>query len=187
MALFASVTKLPLRNGALRASRRAFSVSSRLQTATPSPIVTSFLTTSVGEALPPANALPTHVLLLHRAAHAESVPNLWAACSGRIEDTDASTTAAARREIQEETGLEQYVRLRHESAPFWLLGWKVHPFVWALPKEAMHYVKLEDVHTEYRWIRIEEMRQWEMVTGLADSFEKCLAEMQSSFVEQQQK
>jgi 8-oxo-dGTP pyrophosphatase MutT (NUDIX family) len=64
-------------------------------------VVSSFLTTGG------PHTSSFRVALFRRSENVKNYPGLWAACSGSIEDSDASPRAAALREVREETGLEE--------------------------------------------------------------------------------
>ena len=65
--------------------------------------------------------------------------NLYAACSGSVESSDATRLVAAAREIREETGLAPpYVNLVRAGRGYWARdddmskAWRIYPFLWRI-------------------------------------------------------
>ena len=144
-------------------------------------MVSSFLT------LPGNNA---RILLLKRSPTASPFPSLWAACSGRIEEADASPQSAALREIYEETSISKHhLDLLKAGAPFEVSGggkaWTVWSFLWKLRStseesrqgefEGLQYlVKLNEENVEARWVTWEEMAGMQTVPDLARTVGRLL-------------
>jgi len=127
----------------------------------PTPVVTIFLRNR-GE-----------VLLLRRSADVGSYPGQWGAVAGHVEQDDPE--AAARQEIEEETGLHEHdVTLAQQGSPFTVnddnrgTRWRVHPFLfdadtrsietnwetakaeWASPTTLLRRETVPDLWTSYR-------------------------------------
>jgi translation initiation factor 2B subunit (eIF-2B alpha/beta/delta family) len=96
----------------------------------------------------------------------------WAVCSGSIDSTDLSPEAAAKREIQEETTLsDSDITLLRKGKPFSLTDaglntrWTIHPFAWQL-KEGAKEIKFDWEHTEYKFIKPEDVQRYDHVPQL---------------------
>jgi 8-oxo-dGTP pyrophosphatase MutT (NUDIX family) len=93
----------------------------------------------------------------------------WAVCSGSIDPADKSPEAAARREILEETTLsDEDISLLRKGKPFSLTDeglktkWTIYPFAWQLEPSAKP-IKFDWEHTEYRFVKPQELYQFEYV------------------------
>jgi len=112
------------------------------------------------------------VLLLRRSERVGTYRGRWAAVSGYIESEPS--LEQAYREIAEEVGLaREEVRLLAEGEPLPVRDaaagtrWTVHPFLFlALAPEK---VRLDWEHEEARWVRPEELSQYETVPRLAEA------------------
>lgn len=75
------------------------------------------------------------ILLVRRSAGASTYPGRWAGISGYVESPDPERDA--RREIGEETGLRDGLRLVRAGAALVVRdgdrAWLVHPFLWDVP------------------------------------------------------
>lgn len=96
----------------------------------------------------------------------------WAVCSGSIDPTDPSPEAAAKREIQEETTLSgSDITLLRKGKPFSLTDeglntrWTIYPFAWQL-KEGAKEIKFDWEHTEYKFIKPEDVQKYDHVPQL---------------------
>lgn len=117
------------------------------------------------------------VLLLKRSRKVRTYQGKWAGISGAMEGLDAEREA--RRELREETGLgEPQVALRARGAPLEVrdaalgIAWEVHPVLAELAADAEP--RLDWEHTEARWVRPEDLGQYDTVPGLAEALERVL-------------
>ena len=151
-------------------------------------VVSSFLCTQQSPADP-----NFRISVFKRSSSVRVYQNLWAACSGSIDSTDASPQEAALREINEETGLNrEQLRLLREGESYEIydkaLGkrWQISAFAWLLVRngvdggegisedEAKKMIKLDWEHTEVRFVRPEEVDRMETVEHLGKSVRSVL-------------
>jgi 8-oxo-dGTP diphosphatase len=112
------------------------------------------------------------ILLLRRSQQVGTYRGRWAGVSGYIEETDPLTQAYT--EIEEETGLaREDVQLLRTGEPLEVVDaeterlWIVHPFLFEVREPAR--IRADWEHTETRWIRPEEIFQYETVPQLAET------------------
>jgi 8-oxo-dGTP diphosphatase len=112
------------------------------------------------------------ILLLRRSQQVGTYRGRWAGVSGYIEETDALTQAYT--EIEEETGLaREDVQLLRTGEPLEVVDaeaarrWIVHPFLFDVREPAR--IRTDWEHVETRWIRPEEIFQYETVPQLAET------------------
>lgn len=105
------------------------------------------------------------------SSHSNSIRGQWDVCSGGIKTTELSPLAAARREIQEQTGCtEDDVVLLWKGKPFRFddhdekRRWIVHPFAFRM-KSAVEFM-LSREHTGYRFINPYELGTYDHVPRL---------------------
>jgi PncC family amidohydrolase len=117
------------------------------------------------------------VLILRRSRKVGSYRGKWAGVSGYLESNDDE--AQARREIEEETGLDsKAIRLLRKGAPIEVLDrdlgrrWVVHPFLFRV--KAPEDIRMDWEHTETRWIKPSELSKFETVPGLKDALSAVL-------------
>jgi len=104
------------------------------------------------------------ILLLKRALHRKSYPNKWNFISGKIENE--LPIECADREIVEELGTEFKFRLINEGNPFIDKQeegeWEVYPFMYQFISGK---IKLNNEHSEYKWIKKNELNSYDIVPG----------------------
>jgi 8-oxo-dGTP diphosphatase len=112
------------------------------------------------------------ILLLRRSQQVGTYRGRWAGVSGYVEETDALTQAYT--EIEEETGLTRKgVQLLRVGDPLEVVDaeadrrWIVHPFLFEV--EEPDRIRTDWEHTETRWIRPEDIFQYETVPQLAET------------------
>ncbi len=112
-----------------------------------------------------------HAPKVRTKAHHET-RGKWAVCSGSIDPTDTSPAFAAKREIQEETTLDDNdITLLRRGKPFSLIDekleteWTIHPFAWELKPNAKP-IQFDWEHTEYQFIKPEDIEKYEHVPQL---------------------
>jgi 8-oxo-dGTP pyrophosphatase MutT (NUDIX family) len=122
------------------------------------------------------------VLVLRRSARVGSYQGCWAGVSGFLED--ATALAQARREIREETGLEEtQARLVCVAPPLEVadpeLGtlWVVHACLFEI--DAPEAIRLDWEHVEQRWVAPAELTGLPTVPALAEVLRACLAQERS--------
>ncbi|MFB6292160.1 MAG: NUDIX domain-containing protein [Candidatus Nanohaloarchaea archaeon] len=99
-------------------------------------------------------------LIVRRAEH-ETNPGRWEFAGGEVEDGERPEDAA-RRELEEETGLEgEIVREGDHFVGQGTTGkWRLHPF---LVEVDGREVELSREHDEHRWIRLSELENLDTV------------------------
>ena len=110
------------------------------------------------------------ILILKRSKKVKSMKGLWAGISGIIEK-DEIPLERAKIEIFEEVGiLENEIRLiksikemRINSPQYKNHEWEIFPFLFESKKPN---VKLNWENSEFRWIEIEELKNYETVPSL---------------------
>ena len=110
------------------------------------------------------------ILILKRSKKVKSMKGLWAGISGIIEK-DEMPLERAKIEIFEEVGiLENAIRLikstkeiRINSPQYKNHEWEIFPFLFESKKPN---VKLNWENSEFRWIEIEELKNYETVPSL---------------------
>ncbi len=82
--------------------------------------------------------------------------DFWQPVTGRMEETDNSYPAAARREVMEETNIVDFMRFidlkRHFSFISHSSGIKYYERAFAIEVKCEKEVKLSDEHSEYAWV-----------------------------------
>jgi len=104
----------------------------------------------------------------------------WAACSGSIETTDQSPEVAAKREIQEETTLEDAdIALLRRGKPFSIVDkdlkteWTIYPFAWMM-KDGAKDIKFDWEHTEYQFVAPKDLGNYDTVPSLDFALRRVL-------------
>jgi translation initiation factor 2B subunit (eIF-2B alpha/beta/delta family)/8-oxo-dGTP pyrophosphatase MutT (NUDIX family) len=127
------------------------------------PVVTSFLQSR------------DEILLLRRSGKVGSYQGRWATVSGYLEG-DEDPLKRARTEIMEELGLgaEQVTFVRGGSVLRAFdedvnTVWVVHPFLF---RTMGNSIRLDWEHTEYRWIKPNELASFETVPKLKETYDR---------------
>ena len=110
------------------------------------------------------------ILLLKRSDKVKSMKGLWAGVSGIIEK-DELPLARAKREIFEEVGLhEDQIKLLKSEKEMRIVSpqyknheWLVFPFLFGTENQT---IKLNWENSDYRWIGIDEIKNFETVPSL---------------------
>lgn len=108
-------------------------------------------------------------LLLKRSENRDVQPGKWDFPSGHI-DEDEEPKNAALRELKEETGL--LGKVLKSGEPFAVDTedgfYEVHPFL----VKVKGTVELSREHTDYKWVKSSELKDFETVEGLKKDLEK---------------
>ena len=110
------------------------------------------------------------ILILKRSNRVKSMKGLWAGISGIIEKNE-SPLERAKIEIYEEVGInDEQIKLLKESEEMRITSpqyenheWEVYPFLFSIENPK---IKLNWENSEYRWIKIEEILDYETVPSL---------------------
>lgn len=117
------------------------------------------------------------ILLLKRSAKVRTMKGLWAGISGYLEDENP--LGQALKEIQEESGLsESQVNLIRRGDPLEAIDeqlpdtvWIVHPYLFHSITQS---IKIDWEHDEYKWVRPQDLDNYNTVPKLKDALEKLL-------------
>ena len=118
------------------------------------------------------------ILILRRSAHVGTYQDRWGGVSGYL---DAGQDEQALTEIKEETGLlSNDVKIIKHGEPLRVedktLGviWVVHPYLFHIQKPDKIHIDWE--HTEIKWIKPAEIKNYETVPALAEALARVWAE-----------
>ena len=111
------------------------------------------------------------VLILKRSDKVKSMKCLWAGVSGIIEKNDTAPLARAKTEILEETGINEEEiellkaneRIKIEAAQYKNHEWNIFPFLF---KTENPEIKLNWENSEFKWIKPNEIKNYETVPEL---------------------
>jgi len=111
------------------------------------------------------------ILILKRSDKVKSMKCLWAGVSGIIEKNDTSPLARAKTEILEETGINEEEiellkaneRIKIEAAQYKNHEWNIFPFLF---KTKNPEIKLNWENSEFKWIKPNEIKNYETVPEL---------------------
>ena len=110
------------------------------------------------------------ILILKRSDKVKSMKSLWAGISGIIENNE-SPLEQTKIEIFEELGIEaSQIKLIKESAKMRIISpqyenheWEVYPFLFSVENPK---IKLNWENSEYKWVKVEEISNYETVPSL---------------------
>lgn len=127
----------------------------------------------------PAGPESLEFALFKRSKNVRTYKEKWAICSGSIETTDPTPEFAARREIEEETQVTSSdISLFRVSHPFKLVDkdlditWLIHCFAFML-RDPKKELVIEGEHTEYRFIKPQELENYDHVPLLEMDMKRC--------------
>jgi predicted aconitase with swiveling domain/8-oxo-dGTP pyrophosphatase MutT (NUDIX family) len=104
------------------------------------------------------------ILILKRSDKVGTNKGKWAGVSGYIEPGE-SPEQTAPREIREELSIDKFV-MKEKAAPITIreVGhiWTIHPFLFDTENED---VTIDWEHTEHKWVRPEEVKDYDVVPG----------------------
>ena len=118
------------------------------------------------------------LLILRRSNKVKTMKGLWAGISGIIEKNEAPLTRA-KIEIYEETGIsEDKIRLvknaeklRIHSPQYENHEWEIFPFLFEAKNPD---IKLNWENSEYKWITIDELKNYNTVPSLEKVLQNLL-------------
>ncbi len=110
------------------------------------------------------------ILILKRSDKVKSMKSLWAGISGIIENNE-SPLERTKIEIFEELGIDaNEIKLLKESAKMRIISpqyenheWEVYPFLFSVENPK---IKLNWENSEYKWVKAEEISNYETVPSL---------------------
>jgi len=110
------------------------------------------------------------ILILKRSDKVKSMKSLWAGISGIIENNE-SPLERTKIEIFEELGIDaSQIKLLKESVKMRILSpqyenheWEVYPFLFSVENPK---IKLNWENSEYKWVKAEEISNYETVPSL---------------------
>lgn len=112
------------------------------------------------------------ILLLRRSEKVGSYRGKWATVSGYVEKNEMPEETALK-EIREEIGVEaklirkgKIIHVKDKEG-----NWFVHPFLFEIKSGN---IKIDWEHTEYRWIRPEEIENYDTVPMLKEALKNVL-------------
>ena len=118
------------------------------------------------------------ILILKRSNKVGSFQGKWAGVSGYVEKYDFSPLKRAIIEIEEETGLnENEIKLIRAAKPIEIrdgeVVWRVHAFLFEVEKKD---IKIDWEHSEYKWIKLGEIKNYDVVPSLNEVIHALLEE-----------
>ncbi len=110
------------------------------------------------------------ILILKRSDKVKSMKSLWAGISGIIENNE-SPLERTKIEIFEELGIDaSQIKLLKESEKMRIISpqyenheWEVYPFLFSVENPK---IKLNWENSDYKWVRAEEISNYETVPSL---------------------
>ena len=110
------------------------------------------------------------ILILKRSDKVKSMKSLWAGISGIIENNE-SPLERTKIEIFEELGIDaSQIKLLKESTKMRIISpqyenheWEVYPFLFSVENPK---IKLNWENSDYKWVRAEEISNYETVPSL---------------------
>ncbi len=110
------------------------------------------------------------ILILKRSNKVKSMKGLWAGISGIIEKNE-SPLQRAKIEIFEELGINNdQIKLLKESDELRIISpqyenheWEIYPFLFSIENPK---IKLNWENSEYRWIKVEDILNYQTVPSL---------------------
>ena len=116
------------------------------------------------------------ILILKRSKRVKTMKGKWAGISGYIEDETPKD--AAMREVKEETGIDKdKLKLLAEGNVIDVIDhenntiWRVYPFLFYT---STTNIRLEKEHVAYKWIKPEEIINYNTVPKLKEALYSCL-------------
>ena len=118
------------------------------------------------------------ILILKRSNKVGSFQGKWAGVSGYVEKYDFSPLKRAIIEIEEETGLnESEIKLIRAAKPIEIrdgeVVWRVHAFLFEVEKKE---IKIDWEHSEYKWVKPGEIKNYDVVPSLNEVIHALLEE-----------
>jgi len=117
------------------------------------------------------------ILILKRSDKVRVYQNKWNAVAGYLDELKPLREKVLE-EIEEELGINNNIFTLHFGQPYEFTDsklnktWIVHPVLAEFKKEPE--IKLDWEHTEYRWIKPEELKNFEIVPKLEESLKRVL-------------
>ena len=113
-----------------------------------------------------------NILILKRSNKVKSMKGLWAGVSGIIE-SDEEPLVRAKIEIFEEVGIEEEhlkllkspEQIRVESPQYRNHKWEIFPFLFETKNAE---IKLNWENSEFKWIKINQLKEFETVPNLEE-------------------
>ena len=112
------------------------------------------------------------ILILKRSDKVRTYKGKWATVSGYIEQNEKPYETALK-EIKEEIGLEKKnIKLIKEGKLIYVnKEWIVHPYLFEANTDK---IKIDWEHVEYRWIKPEEVKNYDVVPKFKDALESVI-------------
>lgn len=117
------------------------------------------------------------ILILRRSDKVRTMRKKWAGISGYIEE-DETALERALKEIREEVGIERKdLQLMKAAEPLEVPDperdtlWIVHPHLFSTSSTE---IRLDWEHDQYRWIKPDDIAEYETVLMLRETLLRCL-------------
>jgi len=113
------------------------------------------------------------ILILKKAPDDRNYPNKWSFCSGFVKEFEAGEDTALR-EIKEETGLNAKITKTGEIIEVIDENNREHPKKWVIAvylcEAGSTDVKLCHENVEFKWVKKEELGNYDFVPGITQDF-----------------
>lgn len=112
------------------------------------------------------------ILILKRSDRVRTFKGKWATVSGYIEEYEKPYETAIK-EIEEEIDLkkEEVEFVREGNLIYVNEEWVVHPYLFKVNTDK---IKLDWEHVDYKWIKPEELKNYDTVPKLKEALESAL-------------
>lgn len=119
------------------------------------------------------------ILLLKRASHKKYFPNKWAGVAAGPISKSTDIKKFALSEVRDELGVSGKIILKDDPIITKMNNeyWKIYLY---LAKIESKSIKLNKEHTEFKWVKVDELSDYEIIPGREKNFKKIINKYKSS-------